>query len=212
MVTLAPNVYVDQYLRPVDRLTPELRQRLESNLLVGFQRERTYALRDGSFSALGEQDGEWSMRLTAFVLQVFAKIEQKKLITVDGEVLIRAARWIVGQQRLEVPCARVRHRPGDAKGTERRSFVAQCICSQITPRRKGMRTCYFSGPRSSDRAGVGLPVPADLRRRVPGGDLLGRRGLDGPPAFGRRSCEGDARPRAENRWRCGLIPVSGRFR
>jgi CD109 antigen len=98
MITLAPNVYVARYLQAVDRLSPELRGRLENNLLVGFQRELTYMLRDGSFSAFGESDGEGSMWLTAFVLQVFAEIEQTQLIVVDGDVLIRAANWITSQQ------------------------------------------------------------------------------------------------------------------
>ena len=57
-------------MHAVDRLLPDVRARIESNLLVGVQRELTYQLGDGSYSAFGEQDGEGSMWLTAFVLQV----------------------------------------------------------------------------------------------------------------------------------------------
>lgn len=99
MITLAPNVYVAQYLQAVGRLGPELKERIERNMMVGFQRELTYKLNDGSFSAFGQSDGEGSMWLTAFVLQVFAEIAQSKLVTVDANVLWNAASWMLNIQK-----------------------------------------------------------------------------------------------------------------
>merc|ERR1719265_1860537 len=66
--------------------------------MIGFQRELTYGLSDGSFSAFGESDGEGSMWLTAFVIQVFAEMAQTPLVTVDANVVSRAAYWITSQQ------------------------------------------------------------------------------------------------------------------
>lgn len=98
MITLAPNVYVARYLLALDRLGPDMRERLTRNLMVGFQRELTYGLSDGSFSAFGESDGEGSMWLTAFVIQVFAEMAQTPLVTVDASVVSRAADWVTSQQ------------------------------------------------------------------------------------------------------------------
>merc|ERR1719272_214286 len=50
MITLAPNVYVAKYLKVVDRLSPDLEEKIVRNLIVGYGRELTYQHDDGSFS------------------------------------------------------------------------------------------------------------------------------------------------------------------
>jgi len=98
MITLAPNVYVSKYLLSVDRMSPEIRQRITRNMLVGYGRQLTYRHSDGSFSAFGESDGEGSTWLTAFVVRTFAEIGASGMIIVDEDVLRTAGEWLKGLQ------------------------------------------------------------------------------------------------------------------
>lgn len=95
MISLAPNVYVMSYKTAVGQLSGELKSRLLRNMLIGYQRELTYSLSDGSFSAFGESDKVGSTWLTAFVVRVFA--ESKAFISVDVDVLNRAAMWLASK-------------------------------------------------------------------------------------------------------------------
>eukprot|EP00928_Gymnodinium_smaydae_P015369 TRINITY_DN1567_c0_g3_i2.p1 TRINITY_DN1567_c0_g3~~TRINITY_DN1567_c0_g3_i2.p1 ORF type:complete len:1331 (-),score=254.48 TRINITY_DN1567_c0_g3_i2:57-3512(-) len=98
MISLAPNVYVAKYLQSVGKLSPKLRKRLVNNMIVGYGRELTYRHPDGSFSAFGKSDKEGSTWLTAFVLRVFAEVQGTKLVTVDTDVLAKAASFLVDAQ------------------------------------------------------------------------------------------------------------------
>merc|ERR1740130_1825379 len=69
MVTLAPNVFVAKYLQATGKLTPDLRQRIVNNMIVGYGRELTYRHSDGSFSAFGNSDPSGSTWLTSFVIR-----------------------------------------------------------------------------------------------------------------------------------------------
>ncbi|CAE8645547.1 unnamed protein product, partial [Polarella glacialis] len=78
MIGLAPNVYVAKYLLAMGQLRPEIRQRVVSNIIVGYGRQLTYRHGDGSFSAFGSSDSSGSTWLTAFVLRVFAEVHKAR--------------------------------------------------------------------------------------------------------------------------------------
>jgi len=101
MITLAPNVYVAKYLLATSKLTPELRQRVVNNMVVGYGRQLTYRHDDGSFSAFGKSDDSGSTWLTAFVLRVFAEVHGTGLVAVDTSVLAKAAAFLVNLQQAD---------------------------------------------------------------------------------------------------------------
>lgn len=101
MITLAPNVYVAKYLLATSKLTPELRQRVVNNMVVGYGRQLTYRHDDGSFSAFGKSDDSGSSWLTAFVLRVFAEVYGTGLVAVDTSVLAKAAAFLVNLQQAD---------------------------------------------------------------------------------------------------------------
>ncbi|CAL1545212.1 unnamed protein product [Lymnaea stagnalis] len=99
MIGLAPDVYVTDYLKSVNQLTGELRDKAISYMESGYQRELTYKHKDGSFSAFGDSDKSGSMWLTAFVVRVFH--QAKAHIFVDESVLTTAIQWMVGKQNAD---------------------------------------------------------------------------------------------------------------
>ncbi|CAJ1442526.1 unnamed protein product [Effrenium voratum] len=99
MITLAPNVFVAKYLLAVGKMTPDLRERIVNNMVVGYGRELTYRHEDGSFSAFGKSDSSGSTWLTAFVLRVFAEVHQTGLVAVDTGVMTKAAEFLLAQQQ-----------------------------------------------------------------------------------------------------------------
>ncbi|CAE7418019.1 CD109 [Symbiodinium natans] len=101
MITLAPNVYVAKYLLATAKLTPDLRQRVVNNMVVGYGRQLTYRHDDGSFSAFGKSDESGSTWLTAFVLRVFAEVHGTGLVAVDTSILAQAASFLIGLQQAD---------------------------------------------------------------------------------------------------------------
>ena len=99
MITLAPNVYVAKYLLATSKLTPDLRERVVNNMVVGYGRQLTYRHEDGSFSAFGKSDESGSTWLTAFVLRVFVEVQETTLVFVDSSILKSAAEFLIGTQR-----------------------------------------------------------------------------------------------------------------
>ncbi|CAE7832418.1 CD109 [Symbiodinium sp. CCMP2592] len=83
MITLAPNVYVAKYLLATSKLTPELRQRVVNNMVVGYGRQLTYRHDDGSFSAFGKP------------------VHGTGLVAVDTSVLAKAAAFLVNLQQAD---------------------------------------------------------------------------------------------------------------
>ncbi|GFO10657.1 alpha-2-macroglobulin [Plakobranchus ocellatus] len=96
MLSLAPNVYVIDYLKSANQLTVEIETKALDFTESGYQRELTYKHKDGSFSAFGERDDSGSMWLTAFVTRVFH--QAKSHIFVDDNVIIRAIDWMISHQ------------------------------------------------------------------------------------------------------------------
>lgn len=99
MITLAPNVYVAKYLKATGKMTPDQRERIINNMVVGYGRQLTYRHDDGSFSAFGKSDGSGSTWLTSFVLRVFVEVQETGLVFVDQGVLKAAVQFLMGTQR-----------------------------------------------------------------------------------------------------------------
>ncbi|XP_040178084.1 alpha-2-macroglobulin-like protein 1 [Rana temporaria] len=97
MLTMAPIVYVLEYLTATGQLSSSLKTTAFSYLQSGYQRELNYKHWDGSFSAFGNNDGEGSTWLTAFVIKCF--YQAKEYIFIDDLILIQAVSWLNNEQR-----------------------------------------------------------------------------------------------------------------
>ncbi|NXC13823.1 A2ML1 protein, partial [Corythaeola cristata] len=110
MVLFAPIVYVLQYLEKTRQLTPEIKERATGFLRNGeynrptlllclplwYQTQLLYRHRDGSYSVFGQQDGEGSAWLTAFVVKSFS--QARKYIYVDDKNVQDALHWLEQNQ------------------------------------------------------------------------------------------------------------------
>ncbi len=73
MVSLAPNVYLLDYLRGTGQSKPELESKAKAHITRGYNREQKFRHSDGSYSVWGPQDKVGSMWLTSFVVKVFSQ-------------------------------------------------------------------------------------------------------------------------------------------
>ncbi|OWF38066.1 CD109 antigen-like [Mizuhopecten yessoensis] len=96
LLNFVPNVFITQYLRATNRLTPEIKAKTEKLLAAGYQRELMFQHKDGSFSAFGESDRSGSTWLTAFVVKAFAQAEDDT--TIDPRVMSHAIGFLLEQQ------------------------------------------------------------------------------------------------------------------
>ncbi|XP_059169325.1 CD109 antigen-like [Physella acuta] len=99
MVSLAPDVYVTDYLKAVNQLREDIKTKAIGFMETGYQRQLTYKHGDGSFSAFGKRDKSGSMFLTAFVARVFH--QAKRHIFVDDNILNDAIQWMIQQQNTD---------------------------------------------------------------------------------------------------------------
>ncbi|XP_060607320.1 CD109 antigen-like isoform X2 [Ruditapes philippinarum] len=99
MTSLAPDVFVYNYLRKTGQLTQALESRILEYVMKGYQRELTFQRSDGSFSIWGQQDTVGSMWLTAFVLKSFH--QAKGYVYVSQDVLNKATNWIMRYQNTD---------------------------------------------------------------------------------------------------------------
>ncbi|XP_075071567.1 alpha-2-macroglobulin-like protein 1 [Mixophyes fleayi] len=97
MLTMAPIVYVLDYLKSTGQLTLAQKEKAISYLQSGYQKELTYKHSDGSFSAFGESDGIGSTWLTAFVMKCF--YQAKYYIYIDEDILKQTVTWLGNQQQ-----------------------------------------------------------------------------------------------------------------
>ncbi|KAK6291010.1 hypothetical protein J4Q44_G00385910 [Coregonus suidteri] len=68
MALLAPNIYILEYLRNTEQLTPAIRDKATKFLTSGYQRQLNYKHFDGAYSTFGQGSGNtW---LTAFCLEI----------------------------------------------------------------------------------------------------------------------------------------------
>lgn len=103
MVTLVPNIYALDYLLSIKASSSSINNldslinNAKANIIDGYQRELTYALDDGSFSAFGQSDKVGSTWLTAFVVKSF--IQAKKYAPqIDDNVIRKAVEFLIKQQ------------------------------------------------------------------------------------------------------------------
>ncbi|XDV32509.1 hypothetical protein PO909_003304 [Leuciscus waleckii] len=101
MLLFAPNIYILQYLESSGQLTPEIKERAQTFLEGGYQRELTYQHYDGSYSAFGMNDPSGNTWLTAFVMKTFGGA--RRYIFIDQNNIDRAKDWL-GQQQMDNGC------------------------------------------------------------------------------------------------------------
>ncbi|XP_078102954.1 LOW QUALITY PROTEIN: alpha-2-macroglobulin-like [Sander vitreus] len=95
MALLAPNIYILEYLRNTQQLTPAIREKATNFLTSGYQRQLNYKDKDGAYSTFGAGPGNtW---LTAFVLRSFAKAQS--FIYIDPANIEASVTWLKSKQR-----------------------------------------------------------------------------------------------------------------
>ncbi|XP_028429213.1 alpha-2-macroglobulin isoform X3 [Perca flavescens] len=95
MALLAPNIYILEYLRNTQQLTPAIREKATNFLTSGYQRQLNYKHQDGAYSTFGAGTGNtW---LTAFVLRSFAKAQS--FIYIDPANIEASVTWLKSKQR-----------------------------------------------------------------------------------------------------------------
>ncbi|KAM3595198.1 uncharacterized protein V6R79_019950 [Siganus canaliculatus] len=96
MIHFAPSIYVVKYLDISTQDDKEIRNRALGYMMDAYQRQLTYQLDDGSFSAFGSSDSSGSTWLTAFVLRCF--LQAQEYIKIQQRVLTRAMAWLLKRQ------------------------------------------------------------------------------------------------------------------
>uniref|UniRef100_A0A8C9XBD5 Alpha-2-macroglobulin-like n=1 Tax=Sander lucioperca TaxID=283035 RepID=A0A8C9XBD5_SANLU len=95
MALLAPNIYILEYLRNTQQLTPAIREKATNFLTSGYQRQLNYKDKDGAYSTFGAGPGNtW---LTAFVLRSFSKAQS--FIYIDPANIEASVTWLKSKQR-----------------------------------------------------------------------------------------------------------------
>uniref|UniRef100_A0A8D3CJN8 Si:ch211-212c13.8 n=1 Tax=Scophthalmus maximus TaxID=52904 RepID=A0A8D3CJN8_SCOMX len=95
MALLAPNIYILQYLKNTQQLTPAIVQKATNFLTSGYQRQLNYKDREGAYSTFGSGAGNtW---LTAFVLRSFTKAQS--FIYIDPTKIEESKHWLDREQR-----------------------------------------------------------------------------------------------------------------
>ncbi|KAF1393528.1 hypothetical protein PFLUV_G00016930 [Perca fluviatilis] len=95
MALLAPDIYILEYLRDTQQLTPAIRNKATNFLISGYQRQLNYKDNDGAYSTFGAGPGNtW---LTAFVLRSFAKAQT--FIYIDPANIEASVTWLKSKQQ-----------------------------------------------------------------------------------------------------------------
>jgi uncharacterized protein YfaS (alpha-2-macroglobulin family) len=93
--TTYPNVLVKDYLKKLNKLTPETGMKADGYINTGYQRLLTFEVKGGGFSVFGQYPG--NPILTAYGLMEFA--DMAKVHDVDPNLLTRTKGWLLAQQR-----------------------------------------------------------------------------------------------------------------
>uniref|UniRef100_A0A4W6FDL3 Alpha-2-macroglobulin-like n=1 Tax=Lates calcarifer TaxID=8187 RepID=A0A4W6FDL3_LATCA len=100
MALLAPNIYILQYLKNTQQLTPAIMEKATNFLTSGYQRQLNYKHYGGAYSTFGSGTGNtW---LTAFVLKSFAKA--KSFIYIHPQNIEESKTWLESKQRKKKGC------------------------------------------------------------------------------------------------------------
>jgi hypothetical protein len=91
-----PNVLVKGYLMTTGQLTPEMKMRMESAIVRGYQKLLTFEVAGGGFN-WWQGNTTALVWLTAYGIMEFADME--RVTEIDRGVLDRAAEWLFRQQK-----------------------------------------------------------------------------------------------------------------
>ncbi|XP_029028273.1 alpha-2-macroglobulin-like isoform X2 [Betta splendens] len=95
MALLAPNIYILQYLKNTQQLSPDINEKATNLLTSGYQRQLNYKHSDGAFSTFGSGAGNtW---LTAFVMRCFSKAQS--FIYIDPTKIEESKTWLINKQK-----------------------------------------------------------------------------------------------------------------
>ncbi|XP_061682703.1 alpha-2-macroglobulin-like [Syngnathoides biaculeatus] len=95
MVLFAPNIYILQYLKDTEQLTPAIEKNALNFLTSGYQRQLNYMHTSGGYSTFGT--GVANTWLTAFVMRSFAKA--KSFIYIDPSNIEASETWLESKQK-----------------------------------------------------------------------------------------------------------------
>ncbi|XP_034557119.1 alpha-2-macroglobulin-like protein 1 [Notolabrus celidotus] len=95
MALLAPNIYILQYLKNTQQLTPKIMEKSANFLTSGYQRQLNYKHAGGAYSTFGTGSGNtW---LTAFVVRSLAKAQS--FVFIDPVKIQESKTWLESRQR-----------------------------------------------------------------------------------------------------------------
>ncbi|XP_035770105.1 alpha-2-macroglobulin-like [Neolamprologus brichardi] len=95
MALLAPNIYILQYLKGTQQLTPAIMEKAANFLTSGYQRQLNYKSTEGAYTTFGRGPGNtW---LTAFVMRSFAKAQS--FVYIDPKIIQESKTWLENKQQ-----------------------------------------------------------------------------------------------------------------
>uniref|UniRef100_A0A669FA08 Alpha-2-macroglobulin domain-containing protein n=1 Tax=Oreochromis niloticus TaxID=8128 RepID=A0A669FA08_ORENI len=95
MALLAPNIYILQYLKGTQQLTPAIMEKATNFLTSGYQRQLNYKSDEGAYTTFGRGPGNtW---LTAFVMRSFAKAQS--FVYIDPRIIEESKTWLENKQQ-----------------------------------------------------------------------------------------------------------------
>ena len=89
-----PNVLVLDYMKSVNKISPEIRMKAEGFINTGYQRLVSYEVKGGGFSWFGEAPA--NKILTAFGVMEFS--DMARVHEVDPNLIARTQQWLLSQQ------------------------------------------------------------------------------------------------------------------
>uniref|UniRef100_A0AAZ1X589 Alpha-macroglobulin receptor-binding domain-containing protein n=1 Tax=Oreochromis aureus TaxID=47969 RepID=A0AAZ1X589_OREAU len=95
MALLAPNIYILQYLKGTQQLTPAIMEKATNFLTSGYQRQLNYKSNEGAYTTFGRGPGNtW---LTAFVMRSFSKAQS--FVYIDPRIIEESKTWLGNKQQ-----------------------------------------------------------------------------------------------------------------
>ncbi|XP_029028278.1 alpha-2-macroglobulin-like [Betta splendens] len=95
MALLAPDIYILQYLKNTQQLSPDINKKATNFLTSGYARQLNYKDNVGAYSTFGSGPGNtW---LTAFVLKCFVKAQT--FIYIDPTTIEQSKTWLINEQK-----------------------------------------------------------------------------------------------------------------
>ncbi|XP_074542082.1 alpha-2-macroglobulin-like [Halichoeres trimaculatus] len=95
MALMASNIYILEYLKNTQQLTPAIKEKAANFLTNGYQRQLNYKHEDGAYSNFVK--GEKNTWLTAFVLRSFVKASS--FIFIDSANIAKSKTWLESKQQ-----------------------------------------------------------------------------------------------------------------